>query len=219
MADPKSFALDEQVHRYLVEHSTPLDDVRLRLIAATAELGPVARMQVAPEQSSFLTVLTRLLGVRRAVEVGTFTGLSALSIAMGMPDDGHLLCCDVSEEWTDVAREHWADAGVEGRIELRIAPAAETLRSLPADPVIDLAFIDADKGSYVTYWDELVPRLRPGGVVLVDNVLWRGQVVDDSITDDDTEAIRRFNDHALADERVEVVMLPISDGLTLARRR
>jgi caffeoyl-CoA O-methyltransferase len=164
-------------------------------------------------------LLTRTLGVRQAVEVGTFTGMSSLSIALGLAEGGRLLCCDVSEEWTSVATRYWEEAGVSDRIELRIAPATETLRALPSDPTIDLAFIDADKPNYVAYWDELVPRMRQGGVLLVDNVLWRGQVADDAVNDENTVAIRAFNDHAAADERVELVMLPISDGLTFAVKR
>ncbi len=218
MANPKSFFLDAPVHDYLLGHSTPLDDVRRRLIEETTTLGDVAVMQVAPEQSMFLTQLTRLLDVSRAVEVGTFTGLSALSIALGLREGGRLVCCDVSEEWTSVARNYWIQAGVDDRIDLRIAPAAETLASLAPNADLDLAFIDADKPGYITYWEELVPRMRIGGVVLVDNVLWRGRVADPAETDENTEAIRRFNDHAAADARVELVMLPIADGLTLARR-
>lgn len=219
MADPKSFTLSEDVHRYLLDHSSPLDDVRRRLVEETASLGGVAAMQVAPEQSLFLTLLTRAVGALHAVEVGTFTGLSALSIATALADGGSLICCDVSEEWTAIARRYWAEAGIEDRIDLRIAPAADTLRSLPRAQHLDLAFIDADKPGYVTYWDELVPRMRPGGVVLVDNVLWRGAVIDESITDDNTAAIRRFNDHAVNDSRVDLVMVPISDGLTMAVKR
>lgn len=219
VANPKSFLLSEGLHRYLLDHSSPVDDVRRRLMEETASLGDVAAMQVAPEQSLFLTFITRAMRARQAVEVGTFTGLSALSIAMALGDGGRLTCCDVSEEWTAMARRYWAEAGVEGRIDLRVAPAADTLRSLPHGPHLDLAFIDADKPGYVTYWDELVPRMRPGGVVLADNVLWRGAVVDESVTDDNTVAIRRFNDHAAADSRVDLVMVPISDGLTIAVKK
>jgi caffeoyl-CoA O-methyltransferase len=219
VTEPKSFVLGSAVHDYLMAHSTPIDDVRRRLIDETAELGRVAGMQVAPEQSLFLTILTRLLGVRSAVEVGTFTGLSALSIAKGLSDGGRLLCCDVSEEWTSIGRRYWEEAGVADRIELRIAPAADTLRSLPAEATIDLCFIDADKPGYLTYWDELVPRMRSGGVLLVDNVLWSGRVADEGTDDENTLAIQRFNDHAFADDRVELVVLPISDGLTVARKR
>ena len=215
---PKSFLLTDEIHRYLLGHSTALDDVRRRLVAETAELGGISRMQISPEQSIFTTILARLLGVRTAVEVGTFTGMSSLSIALALPVDGHLLCCDVSEEWTAVARRYWAEAGVAQRIELRIAPALDTLRSLPAEPHVDLAFIDADKAGYVGYWDELVPRIRPGGVLLVDNVLQAGHIIDPGQQDESVVAMRAFNDHAAADARVELVMLPIADGLTLARK-
>jgi caffeoyl-CoA O-methyltransferase len=166
-----------------------------------------------------MTILTKLVGVHFAVEVGTFTGYSSICIARGLAPGGRLLCCDVSEEWTAIAREHWVAAGVDDRIDLRIGPAADTLRSLPDEPPIDLAFIDADKTGYRTYYDEIVDRLRPGGVVLIDNVLWSGNVIDPADTSDDTEALRALNDHVAADERVEAVLLPISDGLTLARRR
>jgi len=214
---PKSFLLSEEMHSYLIEHSTPLDDDRRQLIAETETLGGVSMMQVAPEQSVFLTLLTRALGARRAVEVGTFTGMSSLSIALGLPDDGYLLCCDVSEEWTAMARAAWEKAGVARRIELRIAPALETLQSLPPGPQFDLAFIDADKPGYIGYWEELVPRVTPGGVLLVDNVLQGGRITDAS-AEGNVAAIRAFNDHAAADSRVELVVLPISDGLTFARK-
>lgn len=219
MDAPKSFLLSPELHRYIVEHGTPPDDVQRDLIARTAELGPIALMQVAPEQGAFLTLLTRLVGARRAVEVGTFTGYSSLCIARGLPADGHLLCCDVSEEWTAIARDAWARAGVADRVELRIAPAVETLRSLPRERVVDLAFVDADKPGYAAYFEELVARVRPNGVILVDNVLWSGNVVRPEVDDDDTRAIREFNDMVAADPRVEAVMLPVADGLTLLRVR
>jgi caffeoyl-CoA O-methyltransferase len=217
---PKSFTLSPAIHEYLVAHGTPPDDVQQWLIAETKSRVPqMSGMQIAPEQGAFMTVLTRLLDVHRAVEVGTFTGYSALCIARGLAPGGRLLCCDVSEEWTDLAREAWARADVADRIELRIAPAVDTLRGLPPDEVIDLAFIDADKRSYGAYYEELLRRLRPNGVILVDNTLWMGTVVDESVTDDDTKAIRAFNDAVAADERVDSVLLPISDGLTLLRKR
>jgi caffeoyl-CoA O-methyltransferase len=219
MADPKTVAVTPEVHEYLVAHGTPPDAVQRSLIEATAALGPVSGMQIAPEQGALMTLLTRLVGARFAVEVGTFTGYSSICIARGLVDGGRLLCLDVSDEWTAVARQHWGQAGVEDRIELRLGPAADALRDLPPDPPIDLAFIDADKGGYRTYYDEIVPRLRPGGLVLVDNVLWGGAVVDPANQEDDTAAIRAVNDHIAADDRVEVVMLPISDGLTIARKR
>jgi caffeoyl-CoA O-methyltransferase len=216
---PKSFLLSDDIHRYLVEHSTALDDVRRRLVEETETLGGIAVMQVAPEQSVFLTLITRLVRARSAIEVGTFTGLSALCIAQGLAPGGHLLCCDVSDEWTSIALRYWKEAGVADRIELRLAPAIETLRSLPRDADVDLAFIDADKGGYVGYWDEIVPRVRSGGVVLVDNTLQAGAVVDAAATADNVIAIRKFNDHAVADPRVELVLLPVSDGLTMAVKR
>ena len=217
--ETKSIIVTAAVHDYAVAHGTPPDGVQESLIAATAALGGVSRMQIAPEQGAFMTMLTKLVDARFAVEVGTFTGYSSICIARGLAEGGRLLCCDVSEEWTAVARDHWVQAGVDDRIELVIGPAADTLRALPGDPPIDFAFIDADKTGYRTYYDEIVQRLRPGGLVLVDNVLWSGNVVDDSDQSDDTVALRAVNDHIAADTRVDVVMLPIADGLTIARRR
>jgi caffeoyl-CoA O-methyltransferase len=218
MADPKSFFLGADVHEYLVAHGTPPDPVQQGLIRRTAELGGISMMQIAPEQGAFMTLLTRLLDVHSAVEVGTFTGYSALCIARGLAPGGRLLCCDVSEEWTALGRAAWDEAGIADRIELRIAPAIDTLRSLPAERSIDLAFIDADKPMYGAYADEILERMRPGGVLLVDNVLWSGAVVDAASTDENTVAIRAFNDRLAGDDRVETVMLPLGDGLTLARR-
>jgi len=217
---PKSFFLSSEVHDYLLAHGTPPDAVQRDLITETHErVGAFAGMQIAPEQGAFMSLLTQVIGARRAVEIGTFTGYSALCIARGLPPDGRLLCCDVSEEWTAIARGAWDRAGVADRIELRIAPAIETLRSLPREPLLDLAFIDADKPSYPDYFEELVDRIRPNGVILVDNVLWGGAVVDADHDDDSTIAIRAFNDLVAADERVDTVMLAIGDGLTLLRRR
>lgn len=216
---PKSFLLTDELHRYLLEHAAPIDDVQQALIERTSALGEIARMQVSPEQGAFLTLLARIAGARRAVEVGTFTGYSALCIARGLDPGGSLLCCDVSDEWTAVAREHWQRAGVADRIELRLAPAIETLRSLPRTADIDLAFIDADKAGYVSYVDELVPRLRSGGLLLLDNVLWSGAVADPARDDEDTVAIRRCNDRVSAHPQLDSVILPIADGLTLARKR
>jgi caffeoyl-CoA O-methyltransferase len=193
--------------------------VQRDLIAETAALGSVSGMQIAPEQGAFLTILARALGARRAVEVGTFTGYSALCIARGLAEGGTLLCCDVNEEWTAIARRAWQRAGVADRITLRLAPAIETLRSLPAEPSLDLAFVDADKGGYRAYAEELIPRLRPGGLLLVDNVLWAGRVLDDAESGDDTGHIRAFNDWLVTDPRVECVLLPVADGLTMAVRR
>jgi predicted O-methyltransferase YrrM len=216
---PKSFLLTSELATYLIGHGSPPDAVQRALIDETRALGPVAGMQVAPEQGAFLTLLTRLIGARSAVEVGTFTGYSSLCIARGLPAGGRLLCCDVSEEWTAVARRAWEQAGVADRIDLRIGPGADTLRSLPKDEPIDLAFIDADKPGYPVYYEELLARLRPNGVILVDNVLWDGRVVQADATDDNTVAIKAFNDLVAADDRVEAVMLPIADGLTLCRKK
>jgi len=219
MDEPKSVVVTTELHEYAVAHGTPPDEVQRSLIEITSGLGSVSGMQISPDQGAFMTILTKIVGVRFAVEVGTFTGYSSICIARGLVDGGRLLCCDVSEEWTAIAREHWARAGVADRIDLRIAPAIETLRALPEGPPIDLAFIDADKPGYVDYYDEIVPRLRPGGVVLLDNVLWSGVVADPSNTEENTVAIRAVNDRVAADDRVEAVVLPIADGLTIARKR
>ena len=176
-------------------------------------------MQVAPEEGALLTLLTKLVGARQAIELGTFTGYSSTCIARGMPADGHLLCCDVSEEYTALAKDAWERAGLTDRIELRIGPAIDTVRALPATPYLDLSFIDADKASYAAYYDELLPRTRAGGVILVDNTLWSGRVLDQDVDDSDTVAMRAFNDKVAADDRVDAVILPVSDGLTLIRKR
>jgi caffeoyl-CoA O-methyltransferase len=217
--ETKSIVVTQAVQDYAVAHSTfRPDEVQRSLIARTDELGGISMMQISPDQGAFMTFLTRLVGARFAVEVGTFTGYSSLCIARGLAEGGRLLCCDISEEWTAIAREHWDQAGVADRIDLRIGPAADTLRELPADPPIDLAFIDADKPGYRTYYDEIVPRLRPGGLLLLDNVLWSGNVADDADQSENTVAIRAINDHIATDDRVEAVMLPIADGLTIARK-
>jgi len=219
MAEIKSLGLSPELHRYLVAHGPPPDPILDSLASETRALGPIAMMQVAPEQGALLTMLVRLTRAKRVVEIGTFTGYSALCLARGLPDDGRLLCCDVSAEWAAIGRRHWEKAGVAHKIELKIAPAIETLRALPSAPHLDLAFIDADKVSYVDYYEEILTRLVPGGLVLVDNVLWSGSVIDPDKNDANTEAIRRFNDHVAADKRVDSVMLPISDGLTFARKK
>ncbi|MGW9192761.1 O-methyltransferase [Micromonospora chersina] len=212
----KPLPLTPELHAYLVAHGSAPDEIVRELAEETrAALPAQADMQVAPEQAAFLTFLTRLLGVRQAVEVGTFTGLSSLAIARGLVEGGRLTCFDISEEYTGVARRYWTRAGVQDRIELRIGPAAETLRQLPQERYLDLAFIDADKVGYPVYWDELVPRMRPGAVIAVDNTLRGGRVLAPQNADD--RAIAAFNDEILADVRVEVVMLPIADGVTLAR--
>ncbi|MEH0935245.1 O-methyltransferase [Micromonospora psammae] len=214
----KSPPLTPELHAYLVAHGSPPDEIMRDLAEETiAVLPDEATMQVAPEQAAFLTFLTRLLGVRQAVEVGTFTGLSALAIARGLPDEGRLTCFDISAEYTGIARRYWARAGVADRIDLRIGPAADGLRELPQERYLDFAFIDADKTGYPIYWDELVPRMRPGAVIAVDNTLRGGRVIAPQNADD--RAIAAFNDDVLADVRVDAVMLPLADGVTLARVR
>ncbi|WP_426572191.1 O-methyltransferase [Aquihabitans sp. McL0605] len=216
---PRSFLLDDRLNAYVTSHTEPVDPVMAWLTARTQELGDRAGMQVGPDQAAFLTMLTRFAGVTNAVEVGTFTGTSALSIARGMGPSGRLLCCDVSEEWTAIARRGWADAGVSGQIDLRIAPGLETLSALPTDPVIDFAFIDADKPGYAGYYEELVPRLRPGGWIVADNTLWSGNVVNPDDTSEATEALRAYNDRAASDERVMTALMAVADGLTISQKR
>ena len=208
------------VSDYLLTHCTPADDLLRELAAETRQAYPeAADMQVSHDEGELLTMLTRLAGARRAVEVGVFTGYSSICIARGMPADGHLLACDVSDQWTSIARRYWKRAGLEERIELRIAPALDTLRSLPAEPVLDLAFIDADKGNYPLYYEELIARLRPGGLIILDNVLRGGEVADPAFRNSGAVAMRHLNDLIVGDDRVESVMLPVRDGVTLARKR
>jgi len=207
--------LSTGLESYVQAHSAPPDDVLLRLAAETASSFPAAAvMQIGADQGAFMTMLTGLAGARVAVEVGTFTGYSAICIARGLADGGRLTCCDVSEEWTAVARRYWQLAGVADRIDLRLGPAIESLRAMPAGELIDLAFIDADKGGYIGYWEEIVPRTRPGGIILADNTLADGRVVHDP-----NLPVVAFNDHVAADGRVDAVLLTVGDGLTLARKR
>ena len=215
----KFLTLDNRLYDYLLAHGHNNDPLLLELVRETqAKLGRRAGMQIAPEQGTFMTMLARAIGARRAIEVGTFTGYSAICIARGLAAGGSLLCCDVSEEWTAIARRYWEKAGVAGRITLRLAPALDTLRALSAGEVFDFAFIDADKTNYRHYYEEVLRRTRAGGLILVDNVIWSGAVLDEKDRTDDTRAIRAFNDFATTDQRVELVMLPISDGLTIARK-
>ncbi|MFI5668140.1 O-methyltransferase [Streptomyces sp. NPDC051704] len=214
----KTVHLTDEVYAYLVAQAEPRSRVQEELVERTRALGREAQMQVPHEQGVLLTLLGKMLGARRIVEVGTFTGYSTLALAEGLVPGGRVLTCDVSEEWTSIAQEAWKAAGVGDRIELVIAPALETLRALPHEPVIDLVFLDADKPGYRSYWDELVPRLRPGGLIAADNVLYGGEAVDAGARGN-ALAIREFNAHVRADERMESVMLPIADGLTLARKR
>ena len=214
--------IDDHIYEYAVAHSDPPDAVQRSLIEATHEhVGPWAGMQIGPDQGAFMSILTAVLQPRFVVEIGTFTGYSSLAVARALPPGARMLCCDVSEEWTAIARDHWEQAGVADRIELVIGPAAQTLADLPADQQVDLAFIDADKTGYRTYYDALVPRLSEQGVILVDNTLWSGAVATPPSADDDadTVALRELNDYMATDARTQVVQLTIGDGVTMIRRR
>ncbi len=217
----RSLGLSESLYEYLLNVSLREPDVLRRLREETASL-PMAGMQIAPEQGQFMALLMELIGARRTLEVGVFTGYSSLSVALALPDDGRIVACDVSEEWTSVARRYWAEAGVADKIELRLAPAVETLDGLIAAGEagnFDFAFIDADKTNYAAYYERALTLLRPGGLIAVDNVLWSGKVADPAETDDDTNAIRAFNQKLHGDERVSLSLIPLADGLTLARKR
>jgi predicted O-methyltransferase YrrM len=217
----KSFFLDDRLYDYLLSVSLRDDDVAARLREETARLTQ-SNMQIAPEQAQFLGLLAGLVGARRTLDVGVFTGYSALAVARALPDDGRVVALDVSEEWTAIARRYWRKAGVDHRIDLRIAPALETLDALIADDgrgTFDFAFIDADKENYMAYYERCLELMRSGGVIAVDNVLWSGSVADPADTDADTEAIRAFNAELHRDERIDLSMVPIADGLTLAVKR
>lgn len=210
----------EHVVRYANAHTTPPDPLLAELAERTLELtGDHANLQIAPEQGPLLTMLVQLMGARNAVEVGTFTGYSSICIARGLAPGGRLTCFDVSEEWTAIAREYWARAGVADRVELRLGPAARTLAELPETESIDFAFLDADKPGYPTYYELLMSRLVPGGLIVADNTLRRGRVADPAADDELVRATRAFNDLVIADERVTTILLPFADGLTLIRKR
>jgi caffeoyl-CoA O-methyltransferase len=216
----RSRFIETSVAEYAAAHTTPADEVALDLRAATlSEAAAWAQMQIGDDQARFMELLARGIGARHAIEIGTFTGYSALAVARGMGHEGRLLCCDVSAEWTAVARRFWERAGVEDRIELRLGPAIETLRSLPDEPTFDLAFIDADKTGYADYLGEILPRLHEQGIVLVDNTLQDGRVLDSVSHDASVLAIQAFNDAVVADPRLTCVLLPIGDGLTLIQKR
>ena len=218
---PRSFLLTPELADYVRAASEAPDQVVADLVAETATLaerGDVPpTFQIAPEQGAFMELLTRALGVRRAIEIGTFTGLSALCVARGMPGDGSILCLDRSEEWTAIARRYWERAGLAGRIELRLGDALPTLRELPVEETFDLAFVDADKTGYPAYVAELHPRMRTNGVVLLDNTLRGGRVLDPQ--SDDDRVIVELNASLAADPRWETVLLPVADGLTMLRKR
>ncbi|HEU4517020.1 MAG TPA: class I SAM-dependent methyltransferase [Steroidobacteraceae bacterium] len=217
----RTIQLDDRTYEYLLAHSLR-EDPRLAALRAETASHPKVNMQIAPEQGQFMQMLVRLAGARRAIEVGVFTGYSSLAVMLAMPKDGRLLALDVSEEYTAVARRHWQAAGVAGRIELVIAPAVQTLDAriaLGEAGQYDFAFIDADKTSYLAYYERLLKLLRPGGLVVVDNTLWSGRVADPEERDADTRALREFTDALHRDPRVDLALLPVGDGLTLARRR
>jgi caffeoyl-CoA O-methyltransferase len=218
---PRSFLLTPALGDYVRAASEAPDDVVTDLLAETAALAERGEAsptyQIAPEQGAFMQLLTRALGVRRAIEIGTFTGYSALCVARGLPEDGSLLCLDVSEEWTAIARRYWARAGLADRIEVRLGDAHASLRELPAEPTFDLAFVDADKTGYADYVEDLHPRMTDDGVVLLDNTLASGHVLDPP--DDDVRAIAELNTALAADPRWETVLLPLADGLTMLRKR
>jgi caffeoyl-CoA O-methyltransferase len=217
----RTIALDDTLYAYLLDVSLREPEILGRLRRETAAMTE-AGMQIAPEQGQFMAFLLRLLGARRVLEVGTFTGYSALVMALALPADGRITACDVSERWTSVARRYWSEAGVADRIDLHLAPAAATLAALidgGAAGSYDFAFIDADKEGYSGYVEQALVLLRPGGVIAVDNVLWGGSVVDPLKQDDDTRAIRAFNEALHRDERIDLSLVPIGDGLTLARKR
>jgi caffeoyl-CoA O-methyltransferase len=208
------------LNAYLNAHSSPPDAILRDLANETAYLYPnETGLQIPPEQGTFMTMLVQLCSAATAIEVGTFTGYSSICIARGLADDGHLTCCDINEEWTSLAKKYWEKAGLADKIELRLGPAIDTLRALPRSEDFDIAFIDADKGGYLGYWREIVPRVKPGGLIMVDNTFSHGRVIDAGNDNPIVIAIRDFNDHAAADERVDLVMMPIGDGLTLARKK
>jgi predicted O-methyltransferase YrrM len=212
--------LDEELHDYVVAHSRQ-DDVLRRIAEETATMGRVSDMQIAPEQGAFMTMLCQILGAREALELGTFTGYSAISIARGLAPGGRLITCELSEEYAEIAARNFERAGVADRIEIRIGPAAETLRAMPQREVFDFAFIDAEKGGYPEYYELVVARTRPGGLIMVDNVLADGLVVGGQADDgsEQVEAIRRTNETIVGDDRVDAAMLAVADGVVLARKR
>ncbi len=215
----KDAELTPELHDYIVERAGGRDDLLRQVEAETSELGGVAIMQTSAEQAALLEMLARVSGARRAIEVGTFTGYGAIRIARGLGPEGTLLCCEIDEHWAEVARANIERAGLADRVEVRLGPALETLRDLPSDASFDLAYLDADKVGYPDYYEELVPRLAPGGLLAIDNVLMSGRVTNPDPDDEGTNAMARLNDAIPADDRVDSVMLGMADGLTLVRRR
>ena len=215
----RSLGLSEELYHYLLSHSLRETQACADLRAAT-ETMEFGRMQVSPEQGQFMAFLVSLLAVKKAIEVGTFTGYSALCVAQALPEDGTLIACDVSEEWTSIGKQYWEQAGISHKIDLRLGPALDTLASLKEEHgTFDFGFIDADKVNYLQYYTHILQLLRPGGILLVDNVLWGGSVADPTNQEESTCAIRKINEHIHNDSRVDVSMLPIGDGLTIVRKR
>ena len=217
----RSISLTDSLYEYLLAVSLREPDLLRQLRQETAT-DPLARMQISPEQGQFMGLLARLMGARRCLEIGVFTGYSSLALALALPDDARIVACDVSEEWTSVARRYWAAAGVAHKIDLRLAPALETMAGLLAAGEagrFDFAFLDADKENYLRYYELALELLRPGGLLVADNTLWSGRVADPANTEATTEALRRFNEQLHRDERVDLSLVPIGDGLTLARKR
>jgi len=217
----RSIVLTDALYEYLLSVSLREPELLARLRQETA-LQEMSRMQISPEQGQLMFLLLRLIGARRCLEIGVFTGYSSLVSALALPADGRIVACDISEEWTAIARRYWREAGVEPKIDLRIAPALETLDGLiEAGEAgrFDFAFIDADKESYLAYYERVLQLLRPGGLLAVDNVLWSGRVADPEVSDADTAALRHFNETLHRDERIDLSLVPIGDGLTLARKR
>ena len=217
----RTINLDDRLFNYLVQQSLIEPEIPCQVRQETA-LRNMAVMQISPEQGQFMAMLMKIIGVRRAIEVGVFTGYSSLSMALAMPNDAEIIACDINREWTSVARRYWQEAGVEHKISLYLRPALETLDELLLDgqaELFDFAFIDADKTNYCDYYEKCLRLIRPGGVIAIDNVLWDGAVADENQTDDDTVAIRQLNDMIFRDERVDISLIPIGDGLTLARRK
>jgi caffeoyl-CoA O-methyltransferase len=216
----RSRFIEEAAGTYAAAHSTGPDELQLELQEITEQqTGQAAGMQIGDDQAVLMEIIARAIGAKRAVEVGTFTGYSALAVARGMGPEGRLLCCDISEEWTAIARRYWERAGVADRIELRLGPALDTLRALPQTEQFDLAFVDADKTGYAAYYEEILPRLRTGGLLLADNTLQSGRVMDSEANDPSTEAIRAFNDRVASDPRVRVLLLPIGDGVSFVQKQ
>jgi O-methyltransferase len=217
----RAVTMDETLYRYLVDHSVREHPVLAELRAETAKL-PQSVMQIGPEQGQFMALLARLTGARRCIEVGVFTGYSSLAVALALPDNGSIIALDVSEEWTAIARRHWQKAGVDDKIDLRLGRAMDTLDtliSLQESGRFDFAFIDADKGNYLGYYERCLELVRPGGLILLDNTLWSGDVADPSNQEPDTVALRAVNDALHRDDRIDLAQLPVGDGLTLARKR